>query len=269
MSEIQLTSSMRSNLLSLQNTQNLMDTTQNRLSTGLKVNSALDNPSAFFTASSLNNRASDLNSLLDDIGQGIQTLKTADEGIQALTDLAEQAKGLANQALSESDTTTRSQLAASFDDLLSQIDGLIADTSYRGTNLLSGDNLEVKFNEDGSNAITVTGVTYDSSGLSINAAASAWASNANINAAVTEVNSAITTLRNQASTFGSQLSTIQTREDFTKAMVNNLQEGASKLTLADSNEEGANMLALQTRQQLGTVSLSLASQASQSVLRLF
>ena len=269
MSEIQLTSSMRSNLLSLQQTQSLMDTTQNRLSTGLKVNSALDNPSAFFTASALNNRASDLNSLLDDIGQGIQTLKTADQGIKALTDLAEQAKGLANQALSESDTTTRSQLASSFDDLRSQIDDLIKDTSYRGTNLLSGDDLEVKFNEDGTNAITVSGVTYNASGLSVSAAASSWADNSDINQAITHVNSAISTLRNQASTFGSQLSTIQTREDFTKAMVNNLQEGASKLTLADSNEEGANMLALQTRQQLGTVSLSLASQASQSVLRLF
>ena len=76
-------------------------------------------------------------------------------------------------------------------------------------------------------------------------------------------------LRAQASEFGQNLSTVQIREDFTQNMINNLQSGADKLTLADMNEEAANMLALQTRQQLGVNSLSLASQASQSVLRLF
>ena len=77
MSDISLTASMRSNLLSLQNTQSLMDTTQERLSTGKKVNSALDNPSSFYTEQSLTNRASDLNRLLDSIGQSIQVIKAA------------------------------------------------------------------------------------------------------------------------------------------------------------------------------------------------
>lgn len=85
MSDISLTASMRTNLLSLQNTQSLMDQTQERLSTGLKVNSAIDNASSYYTAQSLNNRASDLNSLLDSMGQGVQTIKAANEGIEAIT----------------------------------------------------------------------------------------------------------------------------------------------------------------------------------------
>ena len=98
MADISLTSSMRSNLLSLQSTQSLMDMTQERLSTGKKVNSAIDNPSSYYTAQSLNNRANDLSSLLDSMGQGIQTIKAADEALTAITSFAEQAKAIANSA---------------------------------------------------------------------------------------------------------------------------------------------------------------------------
>ena len=98
---------MRSNLLSLQNTQSLMDMTQERLSTGKKVNSAIDNPSSYYTAASLNNRASDLSALLDSMGQGIQTIKAADEGIEAITKFAEQAKALANTARDEAVKDTK------------------------------------------------------------------------------------------------------------------------------------------------------------------
>lgn len=102
MADISLTASMRSNLLSLQNTQSLMDTTQERLSTGKKVNSAIDNPSSYYTAQSLTNRASDLNALLDSMGQGIQTIKAANEGIEAITAFVQQAKAIANTARDES-----------------------------------------------------------------------------------------------------------------------------------------------------------------------
>ena len=88
----------RQNLLSLQDTAALSALTQNRLATGKKVNSALDNPGNFFTSQSLNNRASDLNSLLDSIGQAQQTLKAADQGITSVTKLVESAKSIAKQA---------------------------------------------------------------------------------------------------------------------------------------------------------------------------
>ena len=90
---------MRSNLLSLQQTAKLQDLTQNRLATGLKVNSAIDNPSSYYTAQSLNNRAEDLNILLDAMSQGIQTLKAVNESIEAGTKFLEQAKSVANSAM--------------------------------------------------------------------------------------------------------------------------------------------------------------------------
>ena len=97
MSEISLTASMRSNLLSLQQIAKLQDSTQLRLSTGLKVNSAIDNPSSYYTASSLNNRAEDLSALLDSMGQSVQTIKAATEGIEKAEDLLSQMKAIAEQ----------------------------------------------------------------------------------------------------------------------------------------------------------------------------
>ena len=90
---------MRSNLLSLQNIASQQDIVQNRLATGLKVSSAVDNPSSYYTASSLNNRAADLTALLDSMSQGIQTIKAASEAIASGTKFLEQAKAAANQAL--------------------------------------------------------------------------------------------------------------------------------------------------------------------------
>jgi flagellin-like hook-associated protein FlgL len=99
MSSIVLSASVRQNLLSLQSTADLLSTTQNRLSTGNKVNSALDNPTNFFTAQSLNNRSSDINNLLDSIGNGVQVLQAANTGITSLQKLVDTAKSIANQVL--------------------------------------------------------------------------------------------------------------------------------------------------------------------------
>ncbi len=99
MSGIVLSSSVRQNLLSLQSTADLLATTQNRLSTGKKVNSALDNPTNYFTAQGLDNRASDISNLLDGIGNGVQVLQSANTGITSLQKLVDTAKSLANQAL--------------------------------------------------------------------------------------------------------------------------------------------------------------------------
>src|SRR5882757_247157 len=99
MGDIILSSGVRQNLLSLQDTAALMAKTQNRLATGKKVNSALDNPINFFTSQGLSNRASDLNSLLDAIGQGQQTLQAANTGLTSLTTLVQSAKSIATQAV--------------------------------------------------------------------------------------------------------------------------------------------------------------------------
>ena len=268
MSDISLTASMRSNLLSLQNTQSLMDTTQERLSTGKKVNSAIDNPSSYYTAQSLNNRASDLSSLLDSMGQAIQTIKAADEGIEAITSFAQQAKAVAQSAVDSSSDTDRANYMEQFNAILDQIDGIAKDSGYKGVNLLNGGSLTVKFNEDGTSNLEITGKTATAAGLKIEKGTD-WTDAANIDTAIEKVDAAIATLRSMASEFGNNYSIVQSREDFTENLINVLTEGADKLTLADMNEESANMLALQTRQQLAINSLSLASQAAQSVLKLF
>ena len=467
MADISLTASMRSNLLSLQNTQSLMDMTQERLSTGKKVNSAIDNPSSYYTAQSLNNRANDLSNLLDSMGQGIQTIKAADEAITTITSFAEQAKAIANSArdvpsnfdkyaissnqilepvegdiimdartdlstfnlkVSDADdskkftvylgdgskhdiavsggdasaveanvvnqlqglglnakgdgqggiivsstdgssiswtngddgkgndgladktsaavvvtldgtsgansatiagainnaagslgieaaadgkafsvtaknkqftifsdgvtknvtalkalgiegsrkagdataeTPERTSYAKQFNQILEQIDALANDAGYKGVNLLQENNLTVVFNEDRSSMIEIQGVDASSKGLGISQAQNNWQKDASIETSISHIEDAISKLRTMASDFGNNYSVVQSREEFTDNLINVLTEGADKLTLADMNEESANMLALQTRQQLAINSLSLASQAAQSVLKLF
>jgi len=499
MSDVVLSAGVRQNLLALQSTADLMSITQNRLATGKKVNSALDNPGNFFTSQSLNNRASDLNSLLDSIGQAQKTLEAADQGITSLTKLVESAKSVAKQALqapqpssvtyaavtlnsatqevlgthsgtsvtvanstsyeftldiagsaagvttvsftsdasatydeiltglqasfatavaAQSSSTadlelvsngtgglsvrarhgdaadfiiggptantgltastyattslldassagatltvavngganqvitigsgagqvssvaelvtslntisgitastannqlsitlnssatqnsitltandavtqadlglaalsatsqgtasvsqpnaTRTSLQNDYNNILTQIDALSKDASYNGVNLLDGDDLKVVFNETGSSFLTIGGVTFDAAGLGLNPVAGAgFQSDVDIETTIAAVDAALKTLRTQASAFGANLTTVQTRQDFTKNLINTLETGADNLVLADTNEEGANMLALQTRQQLSTTALSLSAQADQAVLRLF
>lgn len=269
LNDISLTSGMRSNLISLQKTSDLVNRTQERLSTGKKVNTALDNPTSYFTAQAYTNRASDLSGRKDGMGDAIQTVKAANAGITGISSLLSAAKGLAQSALSSASTTTRATLAAQFDTIRTQIDQMAADSGYNGTNLLNGSNLTVQFNEDGSSSLTVTGFTATSTGLSVDAAANSWAGDSDITGASTDVDSALGTLRTKTQAMASNLSVITIRQDFTKGMIDTLTEGADKLTLADMNEEGANMLMLQTRQQLGTQALSMSAQAAQSVLRLF
>jgi len=275
MSQISLTASMRSNLLSLQNTSALMSQTQERLATGKKVNSAIDNPGSYYTAQSLSNRANDLSSLLDNMGQAISTIKAADEGIEAITSYVEQAKAVATSALDTSDATARGKYQAQFNEIRNQIDKLADDAKYKGINLLKGDSLTVTFDEGRNNQLVISGVNATTGGELAIAKAETWstgeadAQKTAIEASITAVTSAITKLRNMSSDFGNNYAIVETRENFTTNLINVLEEGADKLTLADMNEESANMLALQTRQQLAINSLSLASQAAQSVLKLF
>jgi flagellin-like hook-associated protein FlgL len=164
---------------------------------------------------------------------------------------------------------TRTNLQSQYNALLSQIDQLAGDASYNGINLLNGDNLKVTFNENGSSSLTIQGVKLNSTGLGLSAiSGNGFQDNHNIDSTVSALNGALSSLRTQAAQFGSNLSTVQTRQDFTKNLINTLQIGSDNLVLADTNQEGANLLALQTRQQLSITSLSLASQADQAILKI-
>jgi len=267
-SDVSLTAGMRSNLVNLQQTAALVSRTQQRLSTGKKVNSALDDPTNYFVARDHMNRASDLAARKDGMSEAIENVKAANAGIEGITSLIAAAKGLTQSARS-ADTAGRSALAAQFDTLLSQIDNIAGDSGYKGINLLQSDDLTVEFNEAGDHVLTINGFDASSSGLDINAATNSWVSDTDIDAAVSDLDLASRTLRSQSSTLASNMNVITIRQDYTTSLISTLQEGADNLTLADMNEEGANMLMLQTRQSLGTTALSLASQAAQSVMRLF
>ncbi|MCB1682238.1 MAG: hypothetical protein KDI65_09930 [Alphaproteobacteria bacterium] len=158
-------------------------------------------------------------------------------------------------------------LEGEYNNILDQIDQLVGDSGYRGTNLLNGDDLTTFFNEDRSSSLITDGVVFTSGGLGISSGN--FGRVESVDQAITEIRTATDTVRSFGNSIANDLAIIQTREDFTKNTINNLEEGADKLTVADQNEEGANLLALQTRQTLGVTSLALASQSQQAVLRLF
>ena len=269
-SDIVLTAGVRANLLQLQKTSDLITQTQTKLATGKRINSALDNPVNYFTAAGLQNRAGDIGNLLDSMGSAFNTIQAANNGITAITKLVQSAQALVSQANQTADVNVRATLAAQFNALLPQIDQLAGDAGFNGVNLLGGNDLTITMNEDGSSTVDVTSFNDTVAGdLAINTAANNWATGTDISAASTQLSAALTPLRAQAQSLSSNLSTVQIRQEFTKAMINTLNNGADSLTLADSNEEDANLLALQTRQQLSTTALSLAAQADQNVLRLF
>ena len=270
---ISLSEAVRSNLLTLQRTAKSIAVTQTRLSTGLKVSSAVDDAAAFFTARALNNRASDLDGLKSNIDLAISSIQAAIDGIDAIAELVGQAKGLASNAKATGDTNERSTLAVQFNSLLAQINAIANDSTFNGINLLkaSPDNLDVVFNESNTSNLTITGLdtTTATTGINLVVAANNFGDATNIDSALTAISTALTTLRSNGSTLGSNNTILKTRLDFTQNLVNTLEGGSGKLTLADLNEESANLLALQTRQQLGINSLSLAASSERAILSLF
>jgi flagellin len=267
--DITLAGGMRNNLVSLQTVAALQARTTERLATGKRVNNAIDDPSAYFAAQNAMNRASDLAARKDSMGEAIQTVKAALQGIDGITNLIQQAKGLAASARSAS-TSDRASLATQFDALLDQIDQLASDSSYKGTNFLAAaSSLKVDFNESGTSSLTISGFDASTTGMGVATAQNSWAADSDIDGAVADLDTALSTLRVNAQQLSSNNGVVTARQSFTTNMINTLTSGADQLTAADTNEEGANMLALQTRQQLGIVALQLSSQAQQSVLRLF
>jgi flagellin-like hook-associated protein FlgL len=231
----------------------------------------LDDPINFFAAQAHNLRASDLSARKDGMSEAIQTIKAANVGVETIADLIAQAKSLAQAALSADDPAV---FVSEYEAVMTQIDQVAADSGYKGTNFLQSGELTVEFApEAGVSFLTVTGFGSTDPEFDIVTDAardtSGWPDTAQIQACIDELDSATSTLRANSQALSNSLSIITAREEFTSEMINTLKDGAAKLTEADMNEEGANMLMLQTRQALGTTSLSLASQAAQSVLRLF
>jgi flagellin len=276
---IQLTSGMRQNLFSLQQTAKDMEVTQKRLASGLKVNTALDDPINFFTAQEHRLRATDLAGRKDGMSEAIQTIKAANVGIEGITNLLAQAKSLAQSAMSATSTDAIS-FASAYATVMTQVNEMASDSGYRGVNLLQSGELTVQFAPTADQSTLhltgfgATGAGFSIAGMSDAGTGVGWVngttvSTSTIQTAIDGIEEAVSTLRTEAKVLSNNLSIITAREEFSSQMMNTLNDGAAKLTEADMNEEGANMLMLQTRQALGTTSLSLASQAAQGVLRLF
>lgn len=159
MADVTLSASVRQSLLSLQNTTSLIKQTQNRLSTGLKVSSAVDNPVAFFSSKSLSDRAGDLLQKKDGIDQGVSTVTAALDGVTGIESLVSQMKGIAN-SLKSATASQVSDLITQFNDLRNQINYLATDASYQGTNLINGtgQTLSVEFSDQSSSLLTIASV---------------------------------------------------------------------------------------------------------------
>lgn len=268
-SDISLTSGMRNNLISLQHISSQVKTTQERLSSGKKVNSALDNPTSYFAAQSETQRASDLATRQDGMSEAIQTVQAANAGISGITALIQSAKGLASSASASNDTLTQSTYFSQYLQIQTQITQMASDSGYQGTNLLTGGTLQIEFGQKtGDSKLSIAGIKADASTLTVNGTTD-WKTAGAATLDGAKMDSALSTLRSNASTLASNLSVITARQSFTTSLINTLQTGADNLTLADMNTESANMLMLQTQQSLGTTALSLSSQAAQSVLKLF
>ncbi len=289
--DVGLTSSMRSNLASLQTTARLMGSTEEKLATGKRVNTAVDNPANFFAARGHETRANLMTGLKDNISEAIQTVRAGDAGIKGVLSTIESLRGIVTQARSaindESTSATvigsgNTGLVGQYNRLIGQMNNLVSDASYKGSNFLSGTTeVTVNLNENATTTIVLSGFDSSASGLAISGGV---AGGLNTSGTLTEaelgdkdkldgiestLNDAIATLQTKASELASNLSTLTARQTFISDMTNILSMGATKLTEADTNEEGANLLALQTKQQLGTTSMSISSQAEQGILRLF
>jgi len=169
MSEIALSAGIRSNLVSLQRTSSTLGSVQERLSTGKKVNSAVDNPTNFFAAANLNDRASSLDARLDGMGQAISTLEAADTAITSMRSLVSAMKGVVDEALASSDSTDRANSGKQFNELMVQLSQLADDASYKGVNLLKSaqadataggtEEVKVQFNENfDDSTLSITGI---------------------------------------------------------------------------------------------------------------
>jgi len=268
---VTLTASARDNLAALQSTTQLLDQTQEELATGNAVNSASDNATAYFASQGFLNRANDLSNLKNSLATSLTTVTSVEQSISDVQSVVTQLQGIVTQATGTTDSTTRSGLATQFNALLTQLDELVNDATFNGINLLNSTSstLVVYFNETNTTQLTITGVNITHSGLNIAAAKNSFAGLNNINTSASLLLTALTTLRTDASNFGGNATLIQTRQDFTSNLISNLQTASDNLILADTNQEGANLQALQAQDQLGIVSLGISGQLSQSILRLF
>ncbi len=270
--DISLTSSARANLTALQNTTALLEKTQRHLSTGKAVNAATDDATAYFASKGFLNVANNLSTVKINLSTALESVNSYTNSIDSVSDVIAQLKGLVTQALGTTDTVTRAGLASQFNALTTQMDTLVNDATFNGTNLLNStsNTLVIYFNADNTTSLTISGVNITAAGLlgTGNTAANAWADNTDIQSTQSYLLTALSTLTTNAANFGGNATLIQTRQAFTQNLITSLQNAANSLTAADTNEEGANLQALQAQASLGIVSLGVSGTLASAILKI-
>ena len=199
----------------------------------------------------------------------VTTISASGGDVDGLTIAA--SSTLTTSANTESNVSgERYDLAQQYNTLMTQLDTMVVDANYKGadTNLLTADG-ELQVNFEGTHSLTIDGFDASTAAFNITTSTNDWTDTDDITTDIENMDKALDTLRTESKTLSSNLTVITTRQEFSENMITTLTDGSDNLTLADMNEEGANMLMLQTRQQLATSSLSMSSQAAQSVLSLF
>ncbi len=311
---IALTQAQRHSVITLKDIAQLSERTQDRLTTGKRVNSVVDSAVAYFQSKSLSDRSEDFDVKKDGINQAISAMTTALNGVETIDTLLKQMKGMAEASKSQS-TEERTTVSLQFIEIGNQVSELIEDTSYQGLNLLSRtqNKMDISFSNRTTSRIIFNGYDLNSTGVDnsrslfttaafdklLNMRAMSividWGKvttppialgvagqmvlgfsamgdlNTGIMLAdrvVKFLDTAIYRLRSFASDFGSTIGVLKARLEFTNTYVTDLSIGSDKLTLADLNEEGANLIALNTRQQVGLQALKVSGDQQSAILRL-
>jgi flagellin len=265
---IALSNGLRNSLNSLSQLDTDITKTNNRLATGKRVSSALDNAATFFQARGFNQKAASLSTVQDGIYTALKTVEIANKTLDSIDKTLGAIKGLLVQAQATTGTA-QTDLVAQANTLRTKLDDFTKDANFNGVNLLKAtpDTLTTVFDAENATNLVTAGADFTIAGtnLSLGTAFTTAALPANL----TSVDAAIAKTRTQAAGFASTASLIQIRQDFNKFRSSALNAASDALTNADLNEEGANLSALQTRQQLAVTALSLANRSDQAILRLF
>lgn len=267
-----LTASQRATIFQMAQGAMAIGETQNHLNTGMKINSAADDATTYFTANGLRTNANDYSKVKDKISLAVNTATTAIDGLESVKKLVEQMQGILVSVRSTADAATRTQLRTTYNALQTQINTLAADATFNGKNLIlsatAANHLEVVFDPEAGSKLTILATRNDASGLALITHATWGATNTFLTTAENLVSAALSTLKVRIQTLGVNMATLQTRDEWTQKHINTLRTGADSLTLADVNEEAANLKALQMTQFFGMSNLGFTNQMQQGVLRL-
>ncbi len=287
MSDVSLTEAQRASLTSLERTNSVFNRSSENLTTGRSVNGVNDDPVAFFVARQLSAESAAFAQRREDIDQGISTLRVTTDTLDTVEQFSRQLQGLAEAARGITDQGQLEALSRQAQEIGRQIGNVVGDASFGGVNLLSSTNneLNVPLSGNEGSELAVQGIdvldgggfasgSFDGAGeiqlaqLGLTGGGFESAGAGDLDAFIANIQSGIDQLRGQAQTFGSNAAILQERATFNENIANELQAGADNLTLADLNEEAANLVAARTRNQIGVQTLGISGGQQESILQI-